>query len=655
MKVNKFFMGLIGALALTACSSDDPISNEVDNPVVTPDGDNFVTVAIQMPTASGSRADGDVAWDTDFGNDNKFNTGTEAESKVENIVFFFFNEAGNCIDIQMKDNPTFKKNPEPNTNPYVTSYGTVEVRLQSGFLKDYKSVAVAINSTYDDASDLQDEITSKEKLLSWQREYINQIRQKDDETDATKKKGSFQLMSNSVYYDMADAKTTPTSDKKVVFVPITAKNIYTSAQKANLDELITNKDIEILKIYVERAAARIDVAYPSFDMAKTYYVSKETDGTEKKTITIYDHANKTSKEVTVRPVLTGMRLTVLPKVGNLIKSLKLNEVGYKTNDKGWEAFQWNDPTNCRSYWESTSFPGKSQIEYFDWKTTTNKSTISQYVHPLTEAFEPKAENEKAQANMKVMVAAELHSYDEKGNDEGALPLVRYGADYMTPNNFLAHVANMVNIAVRDIDWSNVNNGEGKLADEALEAVQIAVSHTFATGLAGDKFKLEMQDPNNTSDGKKDHGEADWLAKVSPDNAADYGYTIADVEGNKNMTEALKTLAKKEIDTVIKNKLDEINNITLLYWNKGMTYYYANIKHCGFTNLVGDGDSNFLFGVVRNHIYRVNISGIFGLGTPVIEDDRPIDPSRPDDAFPSYIRADINILPWRVVTNSSVIH
>lgn len=54
-----------------------------------------------------------------------------------------------------------------------------------------------------------------------------------------------------------------------------------------------------------------------------------------------------------------------------------------------------------------------------------------------------------------------------------------------------------------------------------------------------------------------------------------------------------------------------------------------------------------FGVVRNHIYKVNLTGIFGLGTPVFDPDEIIIPEKPEEKD-VYLAADIRILSWRIV-------
>lgn len=74
-----------------------------------------------------------------------------------------------------------------------------------------------------------------------------------------------------------------------------------------------------------------------------------------------------------------------------------------------------------------------------------------------------------------------------------------------------------------------------------------------------------------------------------------------------------------------------------YWKEGVTSYYLNIQH-----LEGK------YGVVRNHIYDYDVSGVIGLGIPGTDPDNPT----PDEE--TYLAARVNVLSWRVVSNSVVL-
>lgn len=76
---------------------------------------------------------------------------------------------------------------------------------------------------------------------------------------------------------------------------------------------------------------------------------------------------------------------------------------------------------------------------------------------------------------------------------------------------------------------------------------------------------------------------------------------------------------------------------------GYVYYFTPIKHLGTNGSTGE------FGIVRNHIYDVNIESIRGTGTPIYDPDKIIIPTIPTDED-AYIAAQINVLAWRVVSS-----
>ena len=76
----------------------------------------------------------------------------------------------------------------------------------------------------------------------------------------------------------------------------------------------------------------------------------------------------------------------------------------------------------------------------------------------------------------------------------------------------------------------------------------------------------------------------------------------------------------------------------------MTYYWTDIKHLGASGKTSE------YGVVRNHVYKVNITDITGYGTPVYNGVSDfINLEKPEDIV-TYVSAQINILSWRVVAN-----
>lgn len=75
---------------------------------------------------------------------------------------------------------------------------------------------------------------------------------------------------------------------------------------------------------------------------------------------------------------------------------------------------------------------------------------------------------------------------------------------------------------------------------------------------------------------------------------------------------------------------------------GMAYYYIPIRH-----LATDASKVGYYGIVRNHLYDVNVTGMEGFGTPVYDASWKIIPTVPDETK-TYLAAKINVLQWRVV-------
>lgn len=78
---------------------------------------------------------------------------------------------------------------------------------------------------------------------------------------------------------------------------------------------------------------------------------------------------------------------------------------------------------------------------------------------------------------------------------------------------------------------------------------------------------------------------------------------------------------------------------------GKAYYYVPIKHLGKTGEVAE------YGIVRNHFYKITLSGIKGFGTPVYNPDQVVKPVVPtyDD---TYLAARVQVLQWRVVNQNA---
>ena len=133
--------------------------------------------------------------------------------------------------------------------------------------------------------------------------------------------------------------------------------------------------------------------------------------------------------------------------------------------------------------------------------------------------------------------------------------------------------------------------------------------------------------------------------------------------------------------------DNINEANRLLWKSvstasmfggGLAFFSIPIRHLGYdlnvkggplTDVVDDNTTAGVnekenanvynwqnmrrgdFGVVRNHVYTLNVRQIKGLGTGLRDEDQPIVPPMDPDNY--YIAARLNILAWRVVPAQGV--
>ena len=253
-------------------------------------------------------------------------------------------------------------------------------------------------------------------------------------------------------------------------------------------------------------------------------------------------------------------------------------------------FTWNDSPNYRSYW-ADSYTNRTSLDFpasnsFNWADNP------------AEAYCGENTNTDADARTKVIIKAQL--VDE---DDQPVEVVNWlGKDYVGEDYLKIVVANTLNQKYFSSTDEKLYVG---LEPEDLKCVASASTADNAYYVY---FQLE-------------------------DATAGYGI-------NKTWYE--RTADGKYEDVTDMNS--ELMNVhPALVYNDGMTYYYTDIRHLG-NGAGNDGD----YGVVRNHVYKVNITDIKGFGTPVYDPEIDITtPDTPEDMH-TFVSAQINILSWRIV-------
>ena len=275
----------------------------------------------------------------------------------------------------------------------------------------------------------------------------------------------------------------------------------------------------------------------------------------------------------------------------------------KEIDAAWGAgsavlgFNWNNTACYRSYWATsldTAFPENT----FAWDSDNTEVGGCDYIGENTRAW-----TEKEDVRTKVIVKAQLVDKDEK-----PVEVVNWwGKDYVGEDHLKIVVANTL-----------VNTYFAMTTD--------GVTTTY-TGLAPEDIECEQRKP-------EEKNAYEVLFVISQASKGKQWYKYENNDYKAISLDALNEELKKNVQPA-------------LVYNDGMTYYYTNIKHLG--EVAG---CTAEYGVVRNHIYSVNISGITGYGTPVYNKDFQFEtPEKPED-IETFVSAQINILSWRVVDNTT---
>lgn len=252
----------------------------------------------------------------------------------------------------------------------------------------------------------------------------------------------------------------------------------------------------------------------------------------------------------------------------------------------WSWTGWNDAANFRSYWATCPNP----------LTYANQSwNVINETEPTSAQTFYVQENTSATKSC-VLVTAILKK------DEQSYDFVRWAGNYFTPDNFL---------------------------------------NMYCTLLKNAGFKVRTDDNGSTRTINTDViawlSEDEHKAKVESGDLKGYETTVQLSETAKSLT-FMKGEELSSADEVNKFLLQKENLVW--YWKGGKAYYFVDIEHFG--------TEGFKVGVVRNHIYELNLKSLTGVGVAVFNPDEIIIPEKPSDDL-YYLAAKINILKWRLVS------
>lgn len=628
----KLFFGLFAgsamALAMTGCSSDEPggVQNDKAEKTV------YLRVAIADVNTASRAAN----------NATNFLDATEDESKIHSLQFRFFDAAGNPIDQASETDYDFVDATTDQGAPSVdrVKEAVVQVNLAQG--QALPAYVLVFANTVDWTG------VTDGTLMNG---YRNVEREGYLDND-----GYF-VMNNSVYYG-TDA-VSGQNNVKISGTPIQAGQLFTTKAEA---EAAT--DGEVVDIYIERRAARVDVQLA--DAITPYSVGGYT-------LTFVPSAWTVTADA--QSMYAIKRFATTQGADGVIPS-KADVDDYLGTWTGW-----NDEPLSRSYWAcspsfyATNFPRVSDnivdvaengtgagevvapfaLKYYSFNQVNDGQTGSAIAANATKVTRYALEN-----TMGKEAFASL-------NPNAAAPSVLLTGKYTITAGTTAIAAN-TSFAI----WNNQLYFIGTVPTGALEGAQtieaamLANQQIVATNengamLRASRAGLAVQHPAaNVRNGNAIAEERMTLQLTTLPTAGNMLYY------KPVGSDTWEAIDSEEEMVYVNRQLAGQLNYAKAY-TQGAAYFGIPIKHLRATEdttnspfTVTDGKETTDwtkvrvgdFGLVRNHVYTINITGITGLGDGVLDLDYPI--VTPMNSYNYYIKYSLKVLNWRIVPTQNVI-
>ena len=658
--MKKLFMGIMGALALTACSSEEVIP---DKPVNNDNGESrFMTVSIRNAD-SGTRADSD------------FENGIDAENKVKNIVFFFFNKEGEAINVingdknyfvcEGKDKDDISGTPGDNEN--VEKLLNATIVLSNGNkdnIKDLYSMVAILN--YDEVfetlsnknlSDLKGVINDYTKNLTMSRKYTYEEKKEDGTketitdvfdnipapySETSVEKIPYMVMTSSSF--VADELDDDNVTKKVPTFEVKdiAKHVHDSETEAKSDAV---------KMYVERVVAKVRLT-TQWDPEITTQIGVTFEGKTNCTAILLKDQNGNeitfndgTKDNQIYVIFENWGLTGTAPESYLFKNVMDWTIKDWGDGKGWNHASYN-----RSYWAlNPEGVSNTTLRHFPY-VATEGNIGSDWFYCLENAAD-QADGTKSTYNpttqitnrTQAFIKARLVTLSDDHKTATKLDLAVWGAEKYTTSQLIPAMLNQVNkeIFIRKIDNKEEIDGKEHITYSYTSLPKEMVR--LVSGLESELW------------GKDKEKDKRYISYIKMRDAKDLVFPEGFEKAFfKNINGERIGIADEGKEVTLQNDIDAINKKFLSniiggeVFEDGKTYYYTDIEHLGPDVTTGK------FGVVRNHLYDIIIKKVTGLGTPVLNPSNGkqevIIPQKPDtSAF--FLAAQINILSWRIVNNN----
>lgn len=354
----------------------------------------------------------------------------------------------------------------------------------------------------------------------------------------------------------------------------------------------TKEDAEStpVEIYVERVAAKVrgTLDATKFDNGTTKW-NNGNPGIKVGTYSSYD----------IYAVVDGWGVADENDQANLEKQITPT---WTNADLGFTS-TWTTSDYHRSFWETSVAFSTGKTVNHAFSAYTNKSTEYVYTLPNTSdaAISTTIKNAKYNGNTRTKFLVATHLMYNDGTSWKNAELCTY----------------------KGIDYLGVDVLKNQIAFESGYYVETS---------AGSRTYQRITKADITF--KKATTGGDYLVVPALVDDAKTYYKNTGTEATPTWT----PVSGADANTALANEPAQVRT-------DGMAYYYIPIRHLG----TDEGKVGY-YGIVRNHLYDVKVTGMAGFGTPVYNDSWTIIPTVPDETK-TFLAAKINVLQWRVVSQN----
>lgn len=693
MKFKKSALGMLllsGAL-VTGCSSDNLVNGEPE--VVDKDTKFYINVEIANPAENSTRADGESTVGSNTNEDNlDYSNGTADEAKIHDILFIFYNSSFQYVGNKpMKITDDAGELKEGITSG--TSNGsietilsmTVEIDVTKGYTKPayvmaYVNPATGHNDRMKDFSNTLALARTLEEMLPH-----------DDKKGYT--------MTNSVYYE--DKAPQPE-----IATPI-GENLFTTKEAA--DDASDDEKIKIyverVVAKVNLKYSETEGKLPQDD--NTIEDEDETKYTlefqplawglsnlERATFLVKNFRRSTNAKCINDPHsvednhvlfqnLTSINNMSYSEANDLFGSLKSPSWNFPSTKKTEEGVNWSI-SGRRSFWavSPSYFPDLSlyphyaeeyndnhALKYLSFNDIYNSGTPGTY----GQAFSTTA---NSLYTLEHTMQQEVIANQQKRGVTSALVIGKYiiknGENaYLENTDFFIRQGESSSILYPSVDVMKKKFLEKNITiymdnpnynkDEAGSAKYLPIQQVLGGETENELLKLfEIYHPTYDDIGQyipsryvslklpKLPKSAEGSTSVEKYYFQDVNGILTEITEGKEGEDGNLDMANMALYENLQNALGGVE-----MYRSGYAYFSVPIMHLwkrGPSDLqIGDKDfkaSLGQYGIVRNHIYNINVSGISGIGTAIQNPDDPIIPNLKKEKY--FVRTEMKVQRWRVV-------